>query len=268
MNVTIQRRRQALVLLLSVAVHGALLGWLSQHLQRPAIVIQASLSPLKVTRQQQGLAQHDKTLHAGIQSPKQPAVPKQPATPPRPASPKHPATPTPIANTKSPTVPAAPRASNNIAQNRRPRPISTAANTTNALSPAIPAQPEAPMTTPTTRALTAPTEVQIATQGHQPWSSDPHQRHYQQQLMAHLRSRLIAPAGLRGEVRLELVIRYGSMATEVRVIVSSGSRQVDDWAIRAVLAANPFPPVPDHLPQPFVFRPTLNISPTPGKDRG
>ncbi|GGY37669.1 hypothetical protein GCM10011297_08520 [Bacterioplanes sanyensis] len=85
--------------------------------------------------------------------------------------------------------------------------------------------------------------------------------------MAHLRQHLLAPSGLQGKVRLELHIRYRSIATHVQVIVSSGSRQLDDWAVRAVLAANPFPPLPDDLEEPFVFRPTLKMA-AADKDRG
>lgn len=88
-------------------------------------------------------------------------------------------------------------------------------------------------------------------------SADPLERSYQQQLLAHLRERVIAPAQFTGSVRLELTLSYRQVATNVRVIRSSGDPLMDDWAVKAVLSANPYPRVPDELPASYTFRPTI-----------
>ena len=88
-------------------------------------------------------------------------------------------------------------------------------------------------------------------------ASDPLEYSYQQQLLAHLRQRLRAPAGLQGSVRLEIKFSYRQLATHIQVINSSGNPGLDDWAIKAVMAANPFPPVPAELPADYIFRPTI-----------
>ncbi len=88
-------------------------------------------------------------------------------------------------------------------------------------------------------------------------SADPLERSYQQKLLAHLRERVIAPAQFSGSVRLELTLSYRQIATKVRVIRSSGDPVMDDWAIKAALAANPYPRVPDELPALYTFRPTI-----------
>lgn len=88
-------------------------------------------------------------------------------------------------------------------------------------------------------------------------SADPLERSYQQQLLAHLRERVIAPAQFTGSVRLELTLSYRQVATNVRVIRSSGDPLMDDWAVKAALSANPYPRVPDELPASYTFRPTI-----------
>lgn len=88
-------------------------------------------------------------------------------------------------------------------------------------------------------------------------SADPLERSYQQLLLAHLRERVIAPAQFTGSVRLELTLSYRQVATNVRVIRSSGDPVMDDWAVKAALAANPYPRVPDELPASYTFRPTI-----------
>ena len=88
-------------------------------------------------------------------------------------------------------------------------------------------------------------------------SADPLERSYQQKLLAHLRERVIAPAQFTGSVRLELTLSYRQVATNVRVIRSSGDPVMDDWAVKAALSANPYPRVPDELPASYTFRPTI-----------
>lgn len=88
-------------------------------------------------------------------------------------------------------------------------------------------------------------------------SSDPLERDYQQRLLAHLREHMSAPATLNGSVRLSLTFRYRQVVTDVQVIRSSGNAALDAWAVRAAIAANPYPPVPASLPAGYVFRPTI-----------
>ena len=90
---------------------------------------------------------------------------------------------------------------------------------------------------------------------------DPLEQSYQQLLLAHLRSKVSAPAELNGSVRLAIKFSYRQIATEVQIIRSSGDPRVDDWALKAVLSANPYPPVPADFPTDYVFRPTLEIAP-------
>lgn len=92
-------------------------------------------------------------------------------------------------------------------------------------------------------------------------SEDPLERSYQQRILAHLRQQMQAPAALSGSVRLSLTLRYKSIATDVQVIRSSGNQQLDDWAVKAAIAANPYPPVPDGFAEPYIFRPTIRTAP-------
>lgn len=102
--------------------------------------------------------------------------------------------------------------------------------------------------------------VVLQKKGQEEKYSDPVERSYAQQILTHLDQHLIAPQHLRGQVRLSLTIRYGQIATQVEVIKSSGSAEVDDWVLKAVLAANPFPVAPAQLPSPYIFRPTIDLS--------
>lgn len=92
-------------------------------------------------------------------------------------------------------------------------------------------------------------------------ASDPIQQRYEQLLLAHLRNKTTAPSNLNGQVRLSIKFSYRQIATEVKIIQSSGDEAVDRWAVRSVLAANPFPSIPTELPDNFTFRPTLKIAP-------
>lgn len=88
---------------------------------------------------------------------------------------------------------------------------------------------------------------------------DPLERSYQQQLKAHLHNHLLADESFNGSVRLELTIQYRQIATNVQVIRSSGNPALDQWAVRATIAANPFPKAPHELPDPYIFRPTIKV---------
>lgn len=92
-------------------------------------------------------------------------------------------------------------------------------------------------------------------------SSDPLELEYQQKVLAHLRNNLLAPKHYSGSVRVEIRFSYRQIATDVRVVLSSGNPFFDDWAVKAILVANPFPPVPKELGDDYVFRPTLKVTP-------
>lgn len=92
-------------------------------------------------------------------------------------------------------------------------------------------------------------------------SSDPFEREYQQKVLAHLRKTLLAPKHYSGSVRVEIRFSYRQIATDVRVVISSGNPFFDEWAVKAILVANPFPPVPQELGDDYVFRPTLKVAP-------
>lgn len=92
-------------------------------------------------------------------------------------------------------------------------------------------------------------------------SSDPFEREYQQLVLAHLRKTLLAPKHYSGSVRVEIRFSYRQIATDVRVVISSGNPFFDEWAVKAILVANPFPPVPPELGDNYVFRPTLKVGP-------
>jgi len=133
----------------------------------------------------------------------------------------------------------------------------TAATTTTTTAKAAAAASKTINNDPTQQAQQAKTAEKRTAQRQQIY--DPQELSYVQQLIAHLNRKLVAPAQLHGQVRLQLTIRYQQIATRVEVLQSSGDPATDDWVVKAVLAANPFPPVPDHLPQPYVFSPTLDL---------
>lgn len=90
---------------------------------------------------------------------------------------------------------------------------------------------------------------------------DPLERSFQQQILAHMRNKIRAPSNLNGSVRLEIQYSYRQLITQVRVIRSSNDDEFDDWAIKAILGANPYPTVPKDLPENYLFRPTLQVAP-------
>ncbi|QQD24874.1 TonB family protein [Venatoribacter cucullus] len=153
----------------------------------------------------------------------------------------------------------------------QPQPPTKPLQTTNAASRPLPSvpQPASPEQTAQTTNKNTSSAVSTTPDGEQPDSrpgltfskeeqaSDPLEYSYQQQLLAHLRQRLRAPAGLKGSVRLEIQFSYRQLATNIQVIHSSGNPRLDDWAMKAVMAANPFPPVPAELPADYIFRPTI-----------
>ena len=142
----------------------------------------------------------------------------------------------------------------------QPRP----AHTQTGPSPVTSARPEPITPKPAASAPAATTAAATAQAGlsfsQEQLAEDPLERRYEQVLLAHLRQRLRAPAQWHGSVRLEIHFSYRQIATEIRVLTSSGQPGFDDWAQKAVMAANPFPPLPAELPDDFVFRPTIKTA--------
>lgn len=90
-------------------------------------------------------------------------------------------------------------------------------------------------------------------------SEDPTYTSYRRVLKQYLRQRLEASAEYQGTVRLKIKLEYGSFATSVKVIQSSGNLEIDDWAKKAALAANPYPKIPKEIGSTFEFSPTLEL---------
>ena len=88
---------------------------------------------------------------------------------------------------------------------------------------------------------------------------DPTYTSYRRVLIQYLSQRLEAKAEYQGTVRLKIKLEYGSFATSVKVIESSGDLEVDNWAKRAALAANPYPKIPKEIGSTFEFTPTLQL---------
>jgi protein TonB len=135
-----------------------------------------------------------------------------------------------------------------------------------------PSQP-APTTVPPTKAKpvedaniasnpkSATNSASLKIHGDEDVITDPVERAYYKELMAHLIRKLPAhPPGIIGNVRLQLEINYSQVITGVEIIVSSGDKRTDEWARRAALSVSPVPPVPKSLLQPYYFRPTIKLA--------
>lgn len=94
-------------------------------------------------------------------------------------------------------------------------------------------------------------------------NEDPTYTSYRRILREYLAQRLEAQPSLKGRVRLKIKLEYGSFATQVIVIESSGDLQLDDWARKAALAANPYPKIPQEIGSTFEFSPTLQLGNNP-----
>ena len=90
-------------------------------------------------------------------------------------------------------------------------------------------------------------------------SEDPTYTSYRRVLTQYLYQRLAAKAEYQGTVRLKIKLQYGSVATSVKIIQSSGNLEIDSWAKRAALAANPYPKIPKEIGSTFEFSPTLQL---------
>lgn len=94
-------------------------------------------------------------------------------------------------------------------------------------------------------------------------SEDPTYTSYRKVLSQYLAQRLEAQPTLQGRVRLKIKLEYGSFATQVNIIESSGNLQLDNWARKAALAANPYPKIPKEIGLIFEFSPTLQLGEKP-----
>jgi TonB family protein len=90
-------------------------------------------------------------------------------------------------------------------------------------------------------------------------SEDPTYTSYRRVLTQYLGQRLEAKAEYRGEVRLKIKLEYGSIATSIKIIKSSGNLELDSWARKAALAASPYPKIPKEIGSTFEFSPTLQL---------
>ena len=90
-------------------------------------------------------------------------------------------------------------------------------------------------------------------------SEDPTYTSYRRIATQYLQQRLEAKADLKGRVRLKIKLEYGSFATSVNIVESSGDLEVDSWAKKAALAANPYPKIPKEIGSTFEFSPTLQL---------
>jgi protein TonB len=97
-------------------------------------------------------------------------------------------------------------------------------------------------------------------------TEDPTYTSYRKVLIQYLGRRLEANAEFQGTVRLKIKLEYGSFATSIKIIKSSGNIELDTWAKKAALAANPYPKIPKEIGSTFEFSPTLQfgaVKPTP-----
>ncbi|MFT7260697.1 MAG: TonB family protein [Glaciecola sp.] len=93
-------------------------------------------------------------------------------------------------------------------------------------------------------------------------TDDPTYTFYRRVLKQYLGQRLEAKAAFQGNVRLKIKLEYGSIATSVNIIESSGNAEIDNWARRAALAASPYPKIPKEIGLTFEFSPTLQFGQT------
>lgn len=124
----------------------------------------------------------------------------------------------------------------------KPQPVS---------KPVIKKPAPAPLAMTTTKKLTQPSlDVGLGQEADKTLSE------YQKRLLAHIQKHLSPPKNKTGSVRLEIRLEYSQIATKVAVLSSSNS-DLNDWAIKAIYKANPFPPIPKNQKEPYFFRPTL-----------
>jgi ATP phosphoribosyltransferase len=94
-----------------------------------------------------------------------------------------------------------------------------------------------------------------ALKGHE----DPIYTSYRQVLKQYLGQRLEAKTKYKGTVCLKIKLEYSSFAIRVNIIKSSGDVEIDNWATKAALVANPYPRIPKEISSTFEFSPTLQL---------
>jgi outer membrane biosynthesis protein TonB len=92
-------------------------------------------------------------------------------------------------------------------------------------------------------------------------SEDPTYTSYRNVLTQYLNQRLTIKAEYKGSVRLRIKLEYGSIATHVEIIQSSGNLEIDSWTKKAALSANPYPKIPKEIGTKFEWTPTFQFSP-------
>jgi TonB family protein len=90
-------------------------------------------------------------------------------------------------------------------------------------------------------------------------TEDPTYTSYRKVLTQYLNQRLAAKAEYQGTVRLRIKLEYGSIATSIKIIQSSGNLEIDSWTKKAALAANPYPKIPKELGTTFEWTPTFKF---------
>ncbi len=97
-------------------------------------------------------------------------------------------------------------------------------------------------------------------------NEDPTYSSYRRVVTQYLTQRLEAKHEFVGTVRLRIKLEYGSFATSIKIVQSSGNLELDNWAKKAALAANPYPKIPKEIGATFEWTPTFQfdpIDPTP-----
>jgi len=92
-------------------------------------------------------------------------------------------------------------------------------------------------------------------------NEDPTYTSYRNVLTQYLNQRLTIKAEYKGSVRLRIKLEYGSIATHVEIIQSSGNLEIDSWTKKAALSANPYPKIPKEIGTQFEWTPTFQFSP-------
>ncbi|WP_276681014.1 energy transducer TonB family protein [Thalassolituus oleivorans] len=198
----------------------------------------------------------------------QPKKTAQPSTAPAASAPSKTQASKPVVAANQPRAAKSARLSDQEPQQETEAP-SALQSLTNAITPSQPA----PTTVPPTEAKpvedaniasnpkSATNSASLKIRGDEDVITDPVERAYYKELMAHLMRKLPAhPPGIIGNVRLQLEINYSQVITGVEIIVSSGDKRTDEWARRAALSVSPVPPVPKSLLQPYYFRPTIKLA--------
>ncbi len=90
-------------------------------------------------------------------------------------------------------------------------------------------------------------------------NEDPTYSAYRRVATQYLEQRLELSSEKEVSIRLRIKLEYGSFATSVNIIQSSGDFDVDNKIKKAALSANPYPKIPKELGSTFEFSPTFVV---------